>query len=115
MATNPVVSLPDADQVKRALDKCEFVVVSDICQDTDTTQYADILLPALGWGEKRWNRHQFGTPYFKATCLLDAPGEAKADWWAIAQVAKQMGFRGFDFHNSHEILKSMPSSLPIRM
>jgi hypothetical protein len=27
MATNPVVSLPDADQVKRALEKCEFVVV----------------------------------------------------------------------------------------
>lgn len=52
MATNPVVSLPDADQVKRALDKCEFVVVSDICQDTDTTQYADVLLPALGWGKK---------------------------------------------------------------
>ena len=52
MATNPVVSLPDADQVKRALEKCELVVVSDICADTDTTAYADILLPALGWGEK---------------------------------------------------------------
>lgn len=35
-----------------ALEKCEFVVVSDICLDTDTTQYADVLLPALGWGEK---------------------------------------------------------------
>ena len=46
MATNPVVSLPDADQVKRALDKCEFVVVSDICQDTDTTQR---LYCKLGW------------------------------------------------------------------
>ena len=52
MATNPVVSLPNADQVKRALENCEFVVVSDICLDTDTTQYADVLLPALGWGEK---------------------------------------------------------------
>ena len=52
MATNPVVSLPNADQVKRALEKCEFVVVSDICLDTDTTQYADVLLPALAWGEK---------------------------------------------------------------
>ena len=52
MATNPVVSLPNADQVKRALDACEFVVVSDICKETDTTQYADVLLPALGWGEK---------------------------------------------------------------
>ena len=38
--------------MKRALEKCELVVVSDICADTDTTAYADILLPALGWGEK---------------------------------------------------------------
>ena len=33
MATNPVVSLPNADQVKRALEKCEFVIVSDICKE----------------------------------------------------------------------------------
>ena len=46
-----MVSLPDADQVKRALEKCRLVGV-DICADTDTTAYADILLPALGWGEK---------------------------------------------------------------
>ena len=102
MATNPVVSLPDADQVKRALDKCEFVVVSDICQDTDTTQYADVLLPALGWG-KRWHRDQFRTSYFQTACFLDAPMQAKADWWAISQVAQKMGFTGFDFNNSHDI------------
>ena len=105
MATNPVVSLPDADQVKRALDKCEFVVVSDICQDTDTTQYADVLLPALGWGEKDGTVTNSERRISRQHAFLDAPGEAKADWWAIAQVAKQMGFRGFDFHNSHEIFK----------
>lgn len=105
MATNPVVSLPDADQVKRALDKCEFVVVSDICQDTDTTQYADVLLPALGWGEKDGTVTNSERRISRQRAFLDAPGEAKADWWAIAQVAKQMGFRGFDFHNSHEIFK----------
>lgn len=105
MATNPVVSLPDADQVKRALDKCEFVVVSDICQDTDTTQYADVLLPALGWGEKDGTVTNSERRISRQHAFLDAPGESKADWWAIAQVAKQMGFRGFDFHNSHEIFK----------
>ena len=105
MATNPVVSLPDADQVKRALDKCEFVVVSDICQDTDTTQYADVLLPALAWGEKDGTVTNSERRISRQHAFLDAPGEAKADWWAIAQVAKQMGFRGFDFHNSHEIFK----------
>ena len=30
MATNPVVSLPDADKVREALRRCEFVAVSDV-------------------------------------------------------------------------------------
>src|SRR5450830_1370378 len=36
IATNPMVSLPDADQVKRALAKCELVVCSDVIENTDT-------------------------------------------------------------------------------
>ncbi|MDM1247155.1 molybdopterin-dependent oxidoreductase [Acinetobacter sp. R933-2] len=105
MATNPVVSLPNADQVKRALDKCEFVVISDICQDTDTTQYADVLLPALGWGEKDGTVTNSERRISRQRAFLDAPAQAKADWWAVAQVAKKMGFSGFDFANSHEIFK----------
>lgn len=103
MATNPIVSLPDADQVKRALEKCEFVVVSDICLDTDTTQYADVLLPALGWGEKDGTVTNSERRISRQKAFLPAPGEAKADWWAISRVAKALGFRGFDFKNSHDI------------
>ena len=103
MATNPIVSLPDADQVKRALEKCEYVVVSDICLDTDTTQYADVLLPALGWGEKDGTVTNSERRISRQKAFLAAPGEAKADWWAIAQVAQALGFQGFDFQNSHEI------------
>jgi assimilatory nitrate reductase catalytic subunit len=36
MATNPLVSMPDADQVRRALEQCELVVASDIVAGTDT-------------------------------------------------------------------------------
>ena len=103
MATNPVVSLPNADQVKRALDKCQFVVVSDICQDTDTTQYADVLLPALGWGEKDGTVTNSERRISRQCQFLDAPEQTKADWWAVSQVAQKMGFSGFNFKNSHEI------------
>ncbi|ENX27897.1 hypothetical protein F891_01526 [Acinetobacter sp. CIP 101966] len=103
MATNPIVSLPDADQVKRALEKCEFVVVSDICLGTDTMQYADVLLPALGWGEKDGTVTNSERRISRQKAFLPAPGEAKADWWAISRVAKALGFRGFDFNNSHDI------------
>ena len=52
IATNPVVSLPDADRVRAALARCELVVSSDIVERTDTNAFAHVLLPALGWGEK---------------------------------------------------------------
>ncbi|MDD5124832.1 molybdopterin-dependent oxidoreductase, partial [Methylovulum sp.] len=52
MGTNPVVSLPDADKVKTALQRCPFVVVSDCIADTDTAAFAHVLLPAQGWSEK---------------------------------------------------------------
>ncbi len=103
MATNPVVSLPDADQAKRALAKCEMVVVSDICQDTDTTQFADVLLPALGWGEKDGTVTNSERRISRQRAFLDQPVGAKADWWAVCEVAKKMGYSGFDFENSHEI------------
>ena len=52
MATNPVVSLPEADRVRAALSRCEFVIVSDCIADTDTTRLAHVLLPAAAWGER---------------------------------------------------------------
>ena len=103
MATNPVVSLPNADQVKRALDRCEFVVVSDICQDTDTTQYADVLLPALGWGEKDGTVTNSERRISRQRAFLESPQQTKADWWSVSQVAQKMGFNGFNFENSHQV------------
>lgn len=52
MATNPVVSMPDAGAVEAAIKACPFVAVSDIMAKTDTARYAHVLLPSLGWGKK---------------------------------------------------------------
>lgn len=92
MATNPVVSLPNADQVKRALRACPFVVVSDVMAETDTTAFADVLLPALGWGEKNGTVTNSERRISRQRAFLPAPAAAKPDWWAISQVAAQMGF-----------------------
>jgi assimilatory nitrate reductase catalytic subunit len=97
MATNPVVSLPDADQVKRALAQCELVVVSDIVAGTDTNAYADVLLPALGWGEKDGTVTNSERCISRQRAFLPAPGAARADWHVLCDVARRMGFDGFDF------------------
>ena len=52
MGTNPVDSLPEGDGAKEALRACPFVVISDVTRETDTTPYAEVLLPAAAWGEK---------------------------------------------------------------
>jgi len=105
IATNPLVSLPDADQVRRALDKCELVVVSDIVGATDTTAYADVLLPALGWGEKDGTVTNSERCISRQRAFLPAPGEARADWWALCEVARRMGFNGFDYDGAHAIFE----------
>ncbi|MEN0001233.1 MAG: molybdopterin-dependent oxidoreductase, partial [Pseudomonadota bacterium] len=45
MATNPVVSMPDAAAVEAAIANCPFVVVSDIMAQTDTVRHAHVKLP----------------------------------------------------------------------
>jgi assimilatory nitrate reductase catalytic subunit len=103
IATNPLVSLPDANQVQRALEKCELVVVTDIVAGTDTNAFADVLLPALGWGEKDGTVTNSERRISRQRAFLAAPGEARADWKVICQVAQRMGFSGFDFAGPHEI------------
>lgn len=104
MGTNPVVSLPDADQVCRALAKCELVVVSDVMADTDTSGYADVLLPALAWGEKDGTVTNSERCISRQRAFLPAPGEARPDWWALSEVARRWGFAAqFPYTSAHEI------------
>ncbi|CAE6796817.1 nitrate reductase [Paraburkholderia haematera] len=103
MGTNPVVSLPDGDQAKRALARCELVVSSDIVESTDTNAFAHVLLPALGWGEKDGTVTNSERRISRQRAFLPAPGEARADWRIISDVAQRMGYAGFDFSAPHEI------------
>ncbi|MCD2178841.1 nitrate reductase [Rhizobium sp. C1] len=104
MSTNPVVSMPDADAVRAALKACPFVVVSDILANTDTARLAHVLLPATGWGEKSGTVTNSERRISRQRPFLPAPGEARPDWWQMAEVGKRMGFvQGFDFASPAEI------------
>jgi assimilatory nitrate reductase catalytic subunit len=103
MATNPLVSLPDADQARRALEKCELVVASDIVLGTDTNQLAHVLLPALGWGEKDGTVTNSERCISRQRAFLSRPGQARPDWEIVCEVARRMGFSGFDFAAPQQI------------
>jgi assimilatory nitrate reductase catalytic subunit len=104
MATNPAVSMPDAGFVRAAIAKCPLVIVSDIIADTDTAKLAHIKLPALGWSEKDGTVTNSERMISRQRAVFDAPGEARADWAIIAEVAKRMGFtEGFNWASSKEV------------
>jgi len=106
MGTNPVVSLPDADKVKRALQQCPLVVVSDCVDGTDTGNFAHIVLPAQGWSEKDGTVTNSERCISRQRALLPAAGEAKPDWWIISQVAQRMGFvDAFAYQNPAQIFR----------
>ncbi|AXI02920.1 nitrate reductase [Aquirhabdus parva] len=103
MATNPIVSMPNADRVRDALANCPLVIVSDVIADTDCTRVADVVLPALGWGEKDGTVTNSERCISRQRGILAGAGESRADWWALAQVAQKMGFEGFDYQSARDV------------
>jgi assimilatory nitrate reductase catalytic subunit len=106
MATNPAVSLPEANAVRAALAACPFVVVSDCMEKTDTTQFAHVLLPSAAWGEKDGTVTNSDRTISRQRAFMAMPGDAKADWWQLAQVGQQMGWQdAFAFENAASIFR----------
>jgi len=106
MATNPAVSLPDNQAVTQALQQCPLVIVSDVCAQTDTTALADILLPAQGWGEKNGTVTNSERRLSRQRAFVEPAGEARPDWWILAQVAQRLGFaEAFSWRHPAEIFR----------
>ena len=103
MATNPSASLPDADRVDRALAKVPFLAVSDVVASTDTLRHAHVALPAAAWGEKSGTVTNSERRISRQRRFLPLPGEARPDWAIVCDVAKRMGFAGFDYDGPHAI------------
>jgi arsenite oxidase large subunit len=66
-------------------------------------RYADIVFPAATWGEDTFMRANGERRLRLYNKFYDPPGDAKPDWWIIAQLARRMGFDGFDWKDSNEV------------
>lgn len=103
MATNPVVSLPNRKRIEQALEHCECVIVSDCVDKNDTIEYADIVLPATGWAEKDGTVTNSERRISRQRAIMQPYGEARHDWQIMCDVAKKMGFDGFDFAHQSDV------------
>lgn len=95
-ATNPAVSLPDLDRIRRILvNPNVFVVVQDIFP-TETSALADVVLPAAAWGEKTGTFTNVDRTVHLSLKAVEPPGEARPDLDIFLDYARRMGLRDKD-------------------
>ncbi len=104
VATNPVVSQPDAERFSAALRSCELVVCQDAYHPTETSALAHVLLPAAQWPEKDGTMTNSERRVSLVRKAIDAPGDALPDWEIFARVGRALGYeREFSWSSSAEV------------
>jgi len=88
--TNPAQSMPDQATVRRALERCEFVVVQEAFSTTATCAYADLLLPASTWGEKDGTVTNSERRISRVRPAVSSPGDARNDWAIGVDFARRL-------------------------
>jgi len=66
-------------------------------------RYADIVFPAATWGEDTFMRANGERRLRLYNKFYDPPGVARPDWWIIGQIARRMGFDGFDWRTTNDV------------
>jgi anaerobic selenocysteine-containing dehydrogenase len=93
IATNPAASMPDTDVVEKALRQADLVIVQDAYAPTETTAFADVLLPAAQWPEKDGVMTNSERRLTYLPKLVEPPGEALPDATILMRVAAELGFK----------------------
>ncbi|MGM0410789.1 MAG: formate dehydrogenase subunit alpha, partial [Bacillota bacterium] len=108
---NPVISDPDQNHIKEALDSLDFLVVQDIFL-TETAEYADVVLPAACFAEKNGTFTNTERRIQKVNKAIEPPGEARADWKIISEISTLMGYE-MNYNSPVEIMDEIAEVTPI--
>ena len=107
ICNNGMVSLPDTNNVRKALEGLEFNVCVDFFM-SEAARYADVVLPGTTWAEDDGVTGSAEARVVKINKAVDPPGEARQDWWIACEIARRMG-RGqyFTFSSPREIFDEL--------
>ncbi len=117
---NPVLSLPDSNKMKQALEKLDFLVVIDLFM-TETAEMADIVLPACSFMERSGIGYVYGVtsglPYILLRKRVIEPlWECWPDWKFWCELGRKMDYGDlFPWKTDEEVVKHWlkPSGLTI--
>ncbi|MDD4765521.1 MAG: formate dehydrogenase subunit alpha [Atribacterota bacterium] len=111
MGENPLMSDPDSNHVREALQKT-FLVVQDIFM-TPTAELADVILPAASFAEKEGTFTSTERRVQIVRKAIEPVGNSKVDWQIIGLIAEKMGYSGLNYQKSSEILAEINHITPI--
>ncbi|OZF28905.1 bifunctional nitrate reductase/sulfite reductase flavoprotein subunit alpha [Rhodococcus sp. 14-2483-1-2] len=108
ICTNPVASVANRTTVIDGLERAELVITQDAFADTETNDYADVMLPAALWTEAHGvmvNSERNLTLFQPA---VEAPGGALPDWKIIADMACALGYAdAFTYASAEEVFEEI--------
>ncbi|UGT64623.1 bifunctional nitrate reductase/sulfite reductase flavoprotein subunit alpha [Nocardia asteroides] len=103
ICTNPVATVANRTTVIAGLEAADLVITQDAYAATATNTYADIVLPATLWAEAEATMVNSERTVTLLRQAVPPRGDARPDWLLIAQVARAMGFPGFEFETAAEV------------
>jgi formate dehydrogenase major subunit len=110
MGENPMLSDPDITHVEEALKNLDIFVVQDIFL-TETAALADVVLPSACFAEKDGTFSNTERRVQRIRKAVDAPGEAKADWQIIAELATKLGY-SMNYSSAEDIMGEINDLTP---
>lgn len=111
MGENPMLSDPDINHVREALEALDFLVVQDIFM-TETTELADVVLPGACYAEKEGTFTNTDRTVLRVRKAVEPPGEAQADWQILCEVAARLGYDGFRYASAADIMAEINRLTP---
>ena len=110
MGENPAMSDPDQTHARQALANLDILVVQDIFM-TETAAFADVILPASAFPEKDGTVTNTDRRVQMGRAAVPMPGDARQDWWIIAEIANRMGL-GWEYTHPRDIFGEMRLVMP---
>lgn len=103
---NPLASMPNANQTRRALERAELLVVQDCYHPTETTRLAHVLLPAAMSLEVEGTMTNSERRVSLLQPCVPPPGDARPDWEIGARFASLLGFESqFSFASASDVFE----------
>lgn len=107
---DPVQTEPDSLGTIAALKKLDLFICQDIFM-TQTTMYADVILPGTSWGEHEGVFTASDRTFQHFSAAVPPKGECRHDWQIISDLSTRMGYP-MHYENTKEIWDEMRELCP---